>query len=273
MEASPTELALKSLIDWWTESGVPPEGPLPGKSAITPKKSTPRVAPNHKPDTNRTKPPPRVLRVDPIAEAETAASRAKSIDDVIAALKTFEHCDLKQSARNAVICDGVQTSQVMLIGEAPGRDEDAAGLPFVGRSGKLLDRMFAVIGFARETNLFITNSIFWRPPANRAPSPEEIAICAPFVRRQIELLRPKLIITVGKTAAQSLLNTNAGIMRLRGRRTSYQHPGLQADIPCMPILHPAYLLRRPQDKALAWRDLLEIDAMCEELGVNRRCER
>ncbi len=186
------------------------------------------------------------------------------------ALSSFENCDLKAGARNTVINDGVDSAQILLVGEAPGQEEDRTGKPFVGKSGQLLDRMLASIGLNRAENVYITNTIYWRPPANRAPTPEELAICLPFLERQISLLSPRLIIPVGKSAAHALLQTQDGIMRLRGRRANYHQEGIEEPVTCLPILHPAYLLRRPQDKALVWKDLRLIADICDELGLPRR---
>ena len=153
----------------------------------------------------------------------------------------------------------------MIIGEGPGRDEDLKGFPFVGKSGQLLDKMFAAIGYRRTENLYITNVNYWRPPGNRNPTPEEVALCAPFVERHIELIAPKLIVATGAVAARALLATSDGIMRLRGRQLTYQRGNLK--IPLIPTMHPAYLLRRPQDKAKAWQDLLLIEHVLETQGV------
>lgn len=265
MTRSPQELALKSLQEWWTDVGAPPDAPMP-----TSLKPSEKPVPT--PPARARKAPaeaPRRLRADPIQEARGKAAQAADLKALRAAIQAFDGCSLKAAARNTVVHDGVDAAQVMIIGEAPGADEDRIGKPFVGRSGQLMDRMFAAIGLSRAENLYITNTIFWRPPANRAPSPEELAVCAPFLERQIALIAPKLIIPVGKSAAHALLRTHDGIMKLRGRRTSYGQQGLEAPVPCLPILHPAYLLRRPQDKALAWKDLRAIAALCDELKIPR----
>ena len=154
----------------------------------------------------------------------------------------------------------------MLIGEAPGADEDRQGLPFVGRAGKLLDRMLAAISLDR-TKVYITNVINWRPPQNREPSPEEAAACLPFLHRHIELAEPQILILLGAVSVRHVLGLNEGIMRLRGRWTVYQSGGLKRAIPVMPTLHPAYLLRQPSAKRLAWRDLCEVAEKIETLGL------
>ena len=150
----------------------------------------------------------------------------------------------------------------MLIGEAPGRDEDLQGKPFVGRAGKLLDKMLAAIGID-ETSVYITNPIYWRPPGNRTPTPQEIGSCAPFLARQIELLEPEVIVLLGGAAAKSMLETTEGIMRLRGKWKLYH--AKERDIPMLATLHPAYLLRSPEAKRHAWRDLLVLKARLDKL--------
>ena len=267
MSPTPQELALKSLLDWWTDAGITPDAPLPSARKVQDSRSP---APRSQPITKRKETTaPRRLKTDPIKEASKLAAQAKTLDALREAVLTFDGCSLKAGARNTVVNDGVDKASVMIVGEAPGADEDRIGKPFVGRSGQLLDRMFGAIGFSRTENLYITNTIFWRPPANRAPSPEELAICAPFLERQIALIAPRIVIPVGKAAAHALLRTHDGIMRLRGKRTLYGQEGLEAPLACVPILHPAYLLRRPQDKSLAWKDLRLIASICDELDIPR----
>jgi uracil-DNA glycosylase family 4 len=203
-----------------------------------------------------------------VGEARARASAAQDLTALKAAIEGFDLCPLKKAARSTVVSDGALDAPIMLVGEAPGAEEDAHGLPFVGRSGKLLDRMLGAIGVSRTSNIYITNLVYWRPPGNRDPSPEEMQICAPFLNRQIELKRPKLILTAGKFATHAMLGTDEGIMRLRGRRMRYAQDGF-GHIPCVPLLHPSYLLRRPQDKAKAWEDMLTIAAVCDELGIKR----
>ena len=145
----------------------------------------------------------------------------------------------------------------MIVGEAPGADEDRQGKPFVGRAGQLLDKMIGAIGLDRD-KVYITNLLFWRPPGNRTPTTAEVASCLPFVERQIELIAPEVLIFAGGASAKALMNTSTGILKLRGRWAAYQHAGLVRPIPAMPTLHPAYLLRQPAQKRLAWRDLLAL---------------
>jgi DNA polymerase len=182
-----------------------------------------------------------------------------------AALVGFDGCGLKRTATNIVFADGVSHGGIMLIGEAPGRDEDRVGKPFVGRAGQLLDKMLASIGLNRAHNAYITNVINWRPPDNRDPSPEEAASCLPFLRRHIELADPKLIILLGAVAARHVVGVSDGIMKLRGRWLEYRVGSSM--VPLMPTLHPAYLLRQPAHKKLAWRDLQAVKEKMQALGL------
>jgi DNA polymerase len=187
--------------------------------------------------------------------AREAARGATSLEELRAILDHFDGCALKATASRLVFADGNPQARVMLVGEAPGRDEDLAGLPFVGRSGQLLDRMLAAISLDR-TSAYIANIIPWRPPGNRTPTPQEAAICLPFILRQIELANPDVLVCLGGPSAQTLLGTKDGILRTRGRWFTY-HTGSR-EIRAMPTLHPAYLLRQPVQKRLAWRDFLAI---------------
>ena len=214
------------------------------------------------------RPAPRKLGGNPIADARRLAMAAGSLAELRAAVEAFNGCDLKKASKNTVVCDGAFDAPIMIVGEAPGGEEDAQGLPFVGRAGKLLDRMLGTIGLSRQDNVYITNLIYWRPPGNRDPSPAEMQICAPFLMRQIELKQPKLLLTVGKFATHAMLGREDGIMKLRGRKLSYAQDGLSA-VPCVPLLHPAYLLRNPADKAKAWDDLRVIAKLCDEMGIKR----
>jgi len=199
------------------------------------------------------------------ARAREMAREAKTIEELHEILAGFDGCNLKFTAKNLVFADGNPNSDLMLVGEAPGREEDLEGKPFVGRSGKLLDRMLAAIGRDR-TNAYITNVIPWRPPGNRDPSPMETEICRPFIERHIELVRPKVLVTLGNPSTKLLLKTTTGIMRLRGTWSAHLTPGGE-QIPTMPTLHPAYLLRNPQHKKLAWHDFMEIQIKLEELSA------
>jgi DNA polymerase len=214
---------------------------------------------------------PRPLQTNPIGEARKAAAASNTLGELERATDAFTLCPLRHTARRTVFCDGAQGGPVMLIGEAPGAEEDATGKPFVGPSGRLLDRMLAAIGLHRSENVYITNVVYWRPPGNRDPSLDEIAICRPFLLRQIELLAPRLILTAGKPAAQAMLGVDEGIMKLRGRELSWGPDGAPAAalIPLIPLLHPSYLLRRPQEKARAWDDLRRVADCCDRLGIAR----
>ena len=196
--------------------------------------------------------------VDAVAIAEAAASGANDLDGLRTALDAFEHCELKRGARHLVFCDGKPGARVMIIGEAPGRDEDMAGKPFVGRAGQLLDLMFSHIGLSRnapdnESALYITNVLPWRPPQNRDPKPEEIAMLLPFMQRHVELADPDFIVAMGNHACQALLGKR-GITRLRGNWSE------ALGKPVLPMFHPAYLLRTNTAKREAWADLLSLQA-------------
>jgi uracil-DNA glycosylase family 4 len=187
--------------------------------------------------------------------ARDNARAAKNLDELRAALEAFEGCSLKNTATQLVFADGNPEARVMLVGEAPGRDEDIQGLPFVGRSGQLLDRMLNAIGLDR-TSVYIANVVPWRPPGNRTPTPQETAICRPFISRQIELADPDFLICLGAPSAAELLNNKQGILKFRGQWRDFD-TGTRT-IRAMATLHPAYLLRQPLQKRLAWRDLLAL---------------
>jgi uracil-DNA glycosylase len=205
-----------------------------------------------------TAPPPAPLSPDTaIMAAREAARSAASLDELQAILAGFEGCGLRLTAKRLVFADGNPRARVMFVGEAPGREEDLEGLPFVGRSGRLLDRMMAAIGLDR-TSAYIANVIPWRPPGNRTPTPQESQICLPFIKRQIELADPDILVCLGSPAAQALLGTGQGIRRARGHWHAY-HTGTR-EIRAIASFHPAYLLRTPLEKRLAWRDFLSIRA-------------
>ena len=190
-----------------------------------------------------------------IASAREAARSAASLEILREMLEKFDGCALKSTATRLVFADGNPKARIMFVGEAPGRDEDIEGLPFVGRSGKLLDRMIAAIGLDR-TKVYIANVIPWRPPGNRTPTPQETQICLPFIQRQIELVDPDILVTLGNPSTQTLLSTREGIMKTRGRWLSYD-TGTRS-IRAMATFHPAYLLRSPSYKRLSWQDLRAI---------------
>lgn len=193
------------------------------------------------------------------------AANAANLAELRAALDGFEGCALQATAKNLCFFRGAEKSDLMIIGEGPGRDEDQTGIPFVGRAGKLLDKMLAAIARS-EADVHITNVVYWRPPGNRTPTPAEVLACRPFLERQIELVNPRVIVAVGGAAAKCLLDTTSGIMKLRGKWTTLELAGTAREI--MPTLHPAYLLRTPAAKRMAWRDLLAIQQRLEELQNN-----
>ncbi len=190
-----------------------------------------------------------------VMAARAAAQSAKTLDELRALLEAFEGCMLRATATQLVFADGNPAARVMFVGEAPGRDEDIAGLPFVGRSGKLLDRMIEAIGLDR-TQVYIANIVPWRPPGNRTPTPHESAICLPFIRRQIELADPDILVCLGQPSTQTLLETKEGITRTRGRWLKFDTGS--REIRALATYHPAFLLRSPLQKRLAWRDFLAI---------------
>lgn len=189
--------------------------------------------------------------------ATRAAAECLDLETLRAAVEAFEGCPLKVTASRTVFADGNPDSDLMVVGEAPGRDEDREGKPFVGVSGQLLDRMLSSIGLDRRS-YYITNLLPWRPPGNRAPTDAEVAVCLPFLVRHIELVQPKVLLLVGGLAAKNLFARTEGITRLRGHWRSWSSPGLSAPVPALATFHPAYLLRNPAHKRQAWRDLLEV---------------
>jgi DNA polymerase len=264
-----------STLNWLVEAGadeavtqepvnrlVARPAPPPLAAAAKPSAMPVRPAPTRAPT------PPLPLDGDAIGLAQTAAAGANTLAELSSALDAFDGCPLKRTATNTVFADGVAAGGIMLIGEAPGRDEDRVGKPFVGRAGQLLDKMLAGIDLDRKTNAYITNVINWRPPDNRDPSPEEAAMCLPFLRRHIELANPGLIILLGAVAARYVVGATDGIMKLRGRWLEYRVG--ERMVPLLPTLHPAYLLRQPAHKKLAWRDLQAARDKMRELGLPRQ---
>lgn len=190
-----------------------------------------------------------------VMQARSVAKNAKTLDELRAILDRFEGCALKSTASQLVFADGNPEARLMLVGEAPGREEDIEGLPFVGRSGKLLDRMLAAIGLDR-TSVYIANIVPWRPPGNRTPTPQESQICLPFILRQIELADPDILVCLGGPSAQTILGIREGITKTRGRWFAFETG--KREIRAMPTFHPAFLLRSPLQKRFAWRDFLAI---------------
>jgi DNA polymerase len=251
--------AARALSAWWDLAGVTLEdapAPAPAAPAI------PRAPALARPGGRM---PSVTITAQPANGARAAAAAARTIAELAAAVAAFDGCALKQTARNTVFSDGVAESEVLLLGEAPGKDEDEQGLPFVGRSGQLLDRMVAAAGLSRKRNLLISNVIYWRPPGNRPPTPAELALCLPFAERLVALHRPKLLVLAGSAAAKAMLKRDDGVTKLRGRRLKLEIEGAPVNV--LVMLHPAYLLRRPQEKRLAWADMLKLSAWAEELGL------
>ncbi|RFC68976.1 uracil-DNA glycosylase [Mesorhizobium denitrificans] len=259
--------SLADLLAFYAEAGVDePLEELPVDRFVA--AAPTRPAPTVEPDPQNV-PPPRAYAAPVVPDegqavlARERAAAANTLDELKLAMASFEGCNLRLTAKNLVFADGNPEADLMLVGEAPGRDEDIEGLPFVGRSGQLLNRILAAIGRDR-TSAYIANVIPWRPPGNRTPTPIETEICRPFIERQIELANPKVLITLGAPSSRTLLRTTEAITRLRGGwRTFTTQSGVE--IPTMPTLHPAYLLRTPAHKKLAWRDFLEVKAKLANL--------
>jgi DNA polymerase len=258
-EPTPT---LQQLLAFYLEAGVDcalgeepvnrlaePEAAPPPRALAQPARSAP-AAPAL---TGLAEPPPAPDAA--IASARDAARTAPTLEALRALLDKFDGCALRSTATQLVFADGNPKARVMFVGEAPGRDEDIEGLPFVGRSGKLLDLMIAAIGLDRS-KAYIANVIPWRPPGNRTPTPQETQICLPFIQRQIELVNPDILVTLGNPSTQTLLGTREGIMRTRGKWFDYD-TGTRL-IRALPTFHPAYLLRSPSYKRMSWQDLRAI---------------
>jgi DNA polymerase len=204
-----------------------------------------------------------VVNADP-SETRALAAQAQTLDELRAIMDAYDGCVLKKRATQLVFADGNPAAEIMLVGEGPGADEDRIGKPFVGRAGLLLDKMLASIGLDRS-KVFIANMVPWRPPGNRDPTPEELALCTPFLHRQVELVAPKILVTLGNVPTQSLLETKSGITRMRGQWRDITVNGHA--MAALPTLHPAYLLRQPAAKAMAWRDMLALRHTATRLGI------
>jgi uracil-DNA glycosylase family 4 len=204
--------------------------------------------------------------IDKINAAREIADKTDSLAELKREVENFDLCSLKHSAKNLVFSDGNSLAKVMLIGEAPGANEDEEGIPFCGASGKLLDNMLYSIGLLRKTNCYITNTVFWRPPDNRQPTSEEVDICRPFLEKHIAIIKPKFIILVGAVATASIFGTQSQISKMRGQIHQYSNKYIQ-DISTSVIFHPAYLMRQPSKKKLAWFDLLHLQKILQEKHI------
>jgi len=263
MESGMDSRAALALLEWQIELGATEAiGEAPVNRYEAEAKKTPAPAPAVLP-AMPVPPIPRTEEVDPVEVARAAAQGAADLQGLEAALGAFEFCELKKGARNLVFADGNPAARVMIVGEAPGRDEDLQGKPFVGRAGQLLDKMFGCIGMGRGNTeaaqaLYITNVLPWRPPQNRDPKPEEVAMLLPFVERHVALADPAILVLMGNHSCGALLGRK-GITRLRGKWAE------ALGRPALPMFHPAYLLRNPQAKREAWHDLLMLQARLREI--------
>jgi len=260
----------RDVLQWWIDAGV---DETIGEAAVDRYvRRAPAAASPPGPQPAIGAPPPAIrAAVSPprelesadaaTASAEALTRAAGSLEELRAAVAGFEACGLKRTATNLVFGDGAAAGPLMCVGEAPGADEDREGRPFVGVSGQLLDRMLASIGYDRS-RARIANILPWRPPGNRKPTAAETAMCLPFVRRQIELVRPKVLVLLGGTSSANLLGRSEGIQKLRGRWLAYETA--EGAIPAMPTFHPAYLLRTPARKREAWLDLLAVKRRLED---------
>ena len=257
----------KEILNWYVQAGVTETIGEMSQNRFNPKQETLLLKKELPPMPYEAVPVEKNVIPDGnlLQTATQKAANANTLEELKEALMSFEGCSLKKTAKNTVFGQGNPRADVMFIGEAPGADEDRLGLPFVGASGQLLDKMMLAVGLSRQTNAYISNIIPWRPPGNRNPSSVEIALCMPFIQRHIELIAPKIIIALGSTAFSSLINTPETISKSRGNWHSYQSPGLVAPILLMPVFHPAFLLRTPAQKKNAWRDFLNIRKKLDEL--------
>jgi DNA polymerase len=261
---------VREILEWHVAAGVDETiGTTPVDRFAD---STPATAPDPPPPPAQPKalaeasapapsPPPRAALPangeESVRTAVELARAASNVDELRAALEGFDDCALKKTATNLVFIDGAVDARLMFIGEGPGAEEDRQGLPFVGPSGRLLDKMMASIGIDR-TQAVISNTVFWRPPGNRTPTPQETAVCLPFVERLVELVDPDILVTLGGPAAKAMLGETQGVGRLRGRWFTYETAQMSHPINATAMFHPAYLLRSPAQKRQAWGDLIGI---------------
>lgn len=252
--------AAESLLAFWAEAGVDAmllDAPVDRIEAgrIVPPRPPERKAPAPAPAARKPGLAPDVASA--VIEARRLAAEAQDLEALKAAIAGFDGCSLKfEGARQAVFSRGAADAPLLVIGEGPGAEEDARGEPFVGKAGQLLDKMFAAAGLTGR--VFITNTVFWRPPGNRTPTPQEQAVCLPFLERAIELVAPKMLLLVGAPSAKSMLKRDEGILSLRGRWFEWRSDSGELELPAMPTLHPAFLLRQPAAKKKAWSDLLTL---------------
>ncbi|MEX0366634.1 MAG: uracil-DNA glycosylase family protein [Ruegeria sp.] len=249
MESALDYHTARALLEWQIELGVTE---TIGDTPVD-RYALPDTAPKPKKPQAAAPAPEKSPEADPVEVAQHAAKSAGSLTDLRAAMQAFDLCDLKRGARQLVFADGNPEARVMIIGEAPGRDEDREGRPFVGRAGQLLDKMLAAVDLSRAETVYITNVLPWRPPQNRDPKPEEIGMMKPFLERHVALAKPDVLVLMGNISCQAVLGKR-GITRLRGNWDQAMN------LPVIPMFHPAYLLRQPQMKRQAWADLLELKA-------------
>jgi DNA polymerase len=250
---------VESLLAFWIDGGVDAAlADAPVNHAAEPVRPAPTrqtfVAPPDRPTAAASAETAAADLEARIEAARVLAAGAATLSDLAAAIAGFDGCPLKAGAKQAVFSRGSPGAPLMIIGEAPGAEEDSQGLPFVGRAGKLLDLMLAAAGLAERA--FITNTVFWRPPGNRTPTATEQAVCAPFLERAIALAQPKALLLVGGASAKFLLGKPEGILSLRGRWFEWRSADESLEIPALPTLHPAFLLRQPAAKKKSWADLL-----------------
>jgi uracil-DNA glycosylase len=264
--SGPSDMSPAQALRWWIEAGVdlaideePHDRFAAPSSPMTPARVAP-VAPARL--TPRIEPIAVAQPEEAVRSARALASRAASLEELRDLLTQFDGCSLKATATQLVFSDGAPDARVMLVGEAPGADEDRLGKPFVGRAGQLLDRMLAAIGLDRG-KVYIANVVAWRPPGNRTPTLQETAICLPFIQRQIELVDPDLLVCLGASSAQTLLGVKDGITRARGKWFDYRNG--EKTIRALAMLHPAYLLRQPAQKRAAWKDLRALACALAEI--------
>ena len=264
---TPMDIASITLLRWYLEAGV---DEVVGDVPVNHYHSSENLATRYTPSKNifdsvkhNEKLRDSIFSI--ISASSALAAQCTTLESLRAAVTSFEGCTLRKSAANTIFADGTPTAPVMVIGEAPGAEEDRQGLPFVGPSGHLLDKMLESIGLERHRNCYLTNVVPWRPPANRKPTPAEVSIVLPFLERHITLAAPQILLLVGGLAASVVLTSHEGIMKLRGKWFEYS-VGLAHPIPAIATFHPAYLLRSPAQKRLAWQDILALECRLAQLS-------